>query len=93
MKVSIRLDGPVSQFKNKYILAILAPMQRKHGIEITWNFFPTSHSKGPVDGIGGAVKRLVWNAIRSRTVIVTNTSSFTERQLGQKNIQVTKMET
>ena len=64
MKVSIRLDGPVSHFKNKFILAILAPVQRKHGIEITWNFFATSHSKGPVDGIGGAVKRLVWIAVR-----------------------------
>ena len=69
-------------------------MQGKHAIEITWNFFAGSHIKGPVYGIGGAVKRLVWNAVRSRKVIVANTSSFTERQLVQKkNIQVTEMET
>jgi len=76
--VSIWSDGPASQFKNRYILAALKPLQEKHNKEIIWNFFATSHGKGPVDGIGGAVKRVVWNTVRNRKAIVTNASSFRE---------------
>ena len=57
--VSIRSDGPSSQFKNHYIAASLHALE-KQGIKILWNFFATSHGKGPVDGIGGSVKRHVW---------------------------------
>lgn len=55
-KVLIWSDGPACQFKNRFIVAALKPLQEKHGIEITWNFFATSHGRGPVDGIGGAVR-------------------------------------
>ena len=41
-------------------------LQEKHHIHIHWNFFATSHGKGPVDGIGGAVKRYVWTAAKQR---------------------------
>ncbi len=27
-------------------------------IDAEWNFFSTSHGKGPCDGVGGTVKRL-----------------------------------
>ncbi|KAG1682566.1 hypothetical protein GQR58_010849 [Nymphon striatum] len=60
-KVSLWSDGPASQFKNRYILASLKPLQDKYNITIRWNFLATSHGKGPVDGIGGSVKRFVWN--------------------------------
>lgn len=59
MIVSIWSDGPASQFKNRYIAAAIPALQKKHHITIRWNFFATSHGKGPVDGIGGAVKRHV----------------------------------
>lgn len=56
-------DGPASQFKNRFIAAAMISLQKKHKINIHWNFFATSHGKGPVDGIGGAVKRYVWTAV------------------------------
>jgi hypothetical protein len=37
-------------------------------IHIQWNYFATSHGKGVVDGIGGTVKRLVWNSVMTRKV-------------------------
>ena len=39
--VSIWSDGPSSQFKNKYIAAIIDKLQDKHQITITWNYFAT----------------------------------------------------
>ena len=59
--VSICSDGPPSQFRNRFIAAAIPVLEAKHQLYITWNFFATSHGKGPVDGIGGSVfKRYVW---------------------------------
>ena len=49
-------DGPSSQFKNQYIAATISWLQNEWSIEIAWHFFTSSHGKGPVDGIGGAIK-------------------------------------
>ncbi|CAH3184308.1 unnamed protein product, partial [Porites lobata] len=38
------------------------------GLNIQWNYFATSHGKGAVYGIGGTVKRMVWNAVSTRKV-------------------------
>ena len=51
--LSIWSDGPSSQFKNRFVVAAIASLQEKHDINITCNYFATSHGKGPVDGIGG----------------------------------------
>ena len=53
-------DGCGSQFKNKYTFSNLLFHEHDFGCTAEWNFFETSHGKGPVDGIGGAVKRSVW---------------------------------
>ena len=53
-------DGCGSQFKNKYTLSNLLLHEHDFGCTAEWNFFETAHGKGPVDGIGGTVKRLVW---------------------------------
>ena len=54
-------DGAGSQFKNRYTLSgILAPTELHPGLQyIDWSFFATAHGKGPVDGVGGTVKRAV----------------------------------
>lgn len=68
-------DGPSSQFKNKYIVSILPTLDKI--VHVQWNYFATSHGKGAVDGIGGTLKRLVWNAVSSRKVpAVTDARSF-----------------
>ena len=79
-----------SQFKNWFMVAALKPLQEKHGIEIIWNVFATSQGKGAVDGVGGAVKRVVWNSVRSRMNIVNNASSFT-KAAGTSHVEVVKV--
>ena len=80
----------VSQFKNRFMVAALKPLQEKHSIEITWNFLATSPGKGPVDGISGAVKSVLWNSVRSRMNIVNNASSFT-KPAGTSHVEVAKV--
>ena len=66
-RVWIFSDGPSSQFKNRYIAHFLHLLQGQ-GLNIQWNYFATSHGKGAVYGIGGTVKRMVWNAVSTRKV-------------------------
>ena len=75
-QVDIFSDGPSSQFKNKFMTNFYHILKRK-GLQIKWHFFATSHGKGVVDGLGGTVKRVVWNAVLTRKVsTVLNAREF-----------------
>ncbi|KAJ8051205.1 hypothetical protein HOLleu_04685 [Holothuria leucospilota] len=64
--ISFFSDGAASQFKNRFLFQNLTHMKEAYNLEsIKWNFFATSHGKGVVDGIGGQVKRLVFNALKT----------------------------
>jgi len=58
-------DNAASQFKNRYVINYLTTMLDTMDIDISWNYFASSHGKGVVDGIGGILKRLVWLEILS----------------------------
>lgn len=75
-EVRIWSDGPSSKFKNKYIAASLKYLEEEHDIKIHWTYFATSHEKGPVDGIGGCVKRQFRQAVSSRRDTVFNAADF-----------------
>ena len=57
------------QFKQCFLFYSLTLMNR----DITWNFFATttSHGKGPVDGIGGMVMRVVSREVMSGSVDIS----------------------
>ena len=63
--VCIWSDRPASQFKNRLIAAAIPVFKAKHQLTFKWNFFATSHGKGPVNGIGGSVKRDVWMQVKN----------------------------
>jgi len=71
-------DGAGSQFKNRFSLSVLLdPKQLHPKLErMDWSFFGTAHGKGPVDGIGGTVKRTVWRRILQRRAIITSAEEF-----------------
>ena len=76
IKLHLWSDGPNKQFKNKFIAAGLHWLESRFNVSIVWNFFATSHGKGPVDAIGGTVKRLVNNQIIQRVDHVNDVESF-----------------
>lgn len=51
-------DGASGQYKNKKNFINLTHHEQDFEIAAEWHFFPTSHGKGPCDGIGGTLKRL-----------------------------------
>lgn len=51
-------DGCAAQLKNKSSLLKLCFFEKDFGIKGEWNFFATSHGKGAVDRIGGAVSEM-----------------------------------
>ena len=74
--VSIWSNGLSTQFKNRFMVAAVPLLERKVKKGIVWNYFATSHEKGPMDEIGGALKRIVWNKVCQQKTIVTNAESF-----------------
>ena len=53
-------DGASSQFKNSFTLSILLrPTLLHRNVQVVWSFFVTAQGKGPVDGVGGTVKRIL----------------------------------
>ena len=74
--VDVWTDGPSSQYKNKYIFALLFKLQEHHGLQIQWNYFATSHGKGPNDALGGNVKRMAHRLTTARTGLVNNAETL-----------------
>ena len=76
-EVSFWTDGPSSQFKNRYIVSLINFLKLRHTLtKMHWNYFATSHGKGPVDGIGGSAKRCVWMAVLTQNAVVKNAATF-----------------
>ena len=90
-EVKIWTDGPLSQFKNKYVMSALNFLSTTYKIRIIWNFSATSHGKGPVDGVGAAVKRQAECKIRCRKSIINNVDDFYHAVCDLNNIDVVKI--
>lgn len=74
--VKIWSDGPSSQFKNKFIAAIIGLLESTFNTSFFWNYFATSHGKGCVDGIGATVKNVVRKHIKARQASVNSAADF-----------------
>ena len=71
-------DDAGSQFKNRFTLSILLrpTLLHRNVQEVDWSFFGTAHGKGPVDVVGGTVKRAVWRRILQGKVTITTPHEF-----------------
>ena len=85
-KIDIWLDGPSSQFKNRFIVGALPLLQQLSKKAITWNYFASSHRKVAVDGNGDTIKRHLYNAVLKRVNNVQNFKSFEHVAHTCKNI-------
>lgn len=69
-------DGCACQFKNRWTLSLVLTAKDLFGIDLTWNFFESGHGKGVVDGIGGIVKRYVYQRIMTGAARVYSAKEF-----------------
>lgn len=54
-------DSPSSQYRNRtnmYLMKITVPKIMRNVKFMSWNFTAAGHGKGPMDGVGGALKRM-----------------------------------
>ena len=88
-KIQYFTDGCGGQYKNYKNFMNVCEHLSDFGISATWNFFGTSHGKGPCDGIGGTVKRLAYleSLRRTNTNYIISIDKMFEFCSTIKNIQ------
>ena len=80
-------DGCAGQYKNWKKNHNLCQHKSNFGLNVSWVFFATSHSKQPYDGIGGTVKQLASNACLKRDLKDQILSPSDMFQFCKENIQ------
>ena len=73
-KVILWSDGCSSQFHSKFIFARLTHFDRN--IALQWNYNEDHHGKGPMDGVGGTIKRVVYALVKSRHININTAEEF-----------------
>ena len=69
-KLHFLSDGPVTQYRGRGNLHLLANLPHTMGFkEVWWNFSEAGHGKGAADGIGAAIKQLADRVVLSGTTI------------------------
>ena len=56
-------DSPTSQYRNAFCAYLTKKYAEEHSCKITWVFTETGHGKGPMDGVGGALKNKIDDVI------------------------------
>ena len=75
-KIIYLSDGCAEQYKNKSNFKNLCCHEKDFNIKAEWHFFPTSHGKGPCDGIGGNIKRMARDASIRKTAEINSAKQF-----------------
>lgn len=88
-KVQFFSDGPTSQYKNRnniYFFAKRLPEYFNNISEASWNFSESGHGKGPMDGVGGSLKRTADRLVLQGTDI-TSAQQFVQ-SLSDSSIKI-----
>ena len=75
-KVYIVSDGCSAQFRSRYVFYLLTCIHQQ--LHIEWHYNEAHHGKGPMDGIGGAVKNLVYRRVLSGDVVINYPKEFAD---------------
>ena len=70
-KVIFWSDGCSSQFRSKFVFAYSFHTLLTHfdrNIALQWNYNEAHHSKKPMDGVAGTIKRAVYGLVKSRHI-------------------------
>lgn len=75
-KILFQSDGTAQHFKQKYTLCQVLTLNFPEVKEVEWHFSATSHGKGPIDGLGGTIKRRVTEELKGSRQGITSTEDF-----------------
>lgn len=74
--VSYWSNGSAQHFKNRFNISNLTFHQSDFGVAAEWNYQESYHGKGPHDGVGTAMKQIVWNTILQKQATVRSAEDF-----------------
>ena len=79
-------DGCTAQFRSRFTFRSMTFYL--NDLELRWDYGETHHFKGPHDGIGGSVKRKVYQDVTASKVIIRDTKHFVSYANSILQIQV-----
>ena len=65
-------DGCSSQFQSKYVFALMTDFDKS--VQLEWHWNEVHHGKGPMDGIGQKIERVVFGSMKN--VLENNFSAY-----------------
>ena len=74
--VHIWSDGCASQFRSRFVFALMAHFDST--LNFSWYYNERHHGKGPMDGIGGTVKNVVYQHVKSKKCVIDSAKCFAE---------------
>ena len=63
-KVFVWINGCAAQFRSRFVFRLITE-NLFMGADLVWNYDEKSHGKGPIDGVGGTVKSIVFRKVQS----------------------------
>jgi hypothetical protein len=69
-------DSPSSQYRNRYIIHVIANHQQIFDVNACWNYFESEHGEGPCDGIGGTCERRASEAVKQGKATIQDAHEF-----------------
>ena len=62
-------DGCSSQFRSKYVFALMTHFDKL--VQLEWHYHKAQHGKGPMDDVGGTIKRVVFGLVKSNKIKIS----------------------
>ena len=84
-------DSPSSQYRNTGCAFLLTKFDESNKIDVFWIFTKTDHGKGPMDGIGAAIKNPIDDAIvaaESMPDVLVRSASDVHKILNLVNVEI-----
>ena len=73
-KIFIVSDGCAAQFRSRYVFMLLTMLKPELSLE--WHYNEAHHGKGPMDGVGGTVKNMVYRRVLAGDIVIDNPKQF-----------------
>ena len=73
-KIILPSDGCSSQFRSKFVFALLTHLDQN--IALQWNYNEAHYGKEPMGGAGGTIKRVVYGLVKSRHINIYTAAEF-----------------
>ena len=67
-------DGCPSQFRSRFVFALMTHFNPDYTIQ--WCYNEHHHGKGPTNGVGGTVKNVIFQHVKSKKCVINDAKDF-----------------